>query len=80
MCDEPPEVRNKTRIPRITSLNQDSIGSPRQNNKTKKRKRKKGEIKGIQTEKKTKQSLFEDDIMLYIENLGILFFMKQLFS
>ena len=29
MYDEPSEIRNKTRMPSITSLNQDSIGNPR---------------------------------------------------
>ena len=45
----------------LTTLNQQSFGSPSQNREEK-------EIKGIQIRKEVKLSLFADDMILHIEN------------
>ena len=58
-----PKVRNKTRVPTLTTTIQHSLGSFSHSNQRKK------EIKGIQIGKEeVKLSLFADDMILYIEN------------
>ena len=58
-----PKVRNKTRVPTLTSTIQHSFGSFSHSNQKEK------EIKWIQTGKEeVKLSLLADDMILYIEN------------
>ena len=58
-----PKVRNKTRVPTLTTTIQHSFGSFGHSNQSRKRK------KGIQIGKEeVKPSLFADDMILYIEN------------
>ena len=58
-----PKVRNKTRVPTLTTIIQHSFGSFGHSNQSEK------EIKGIQIGKEeVKLSLFADDMILYIEN------------
>ena len=57
------KIRNKTRMPTLTTFIQHNFENPSHSNQRKK------EIKLIQTEKeKVKLSLFADDMMLYTEN------------
>ena len=57
-----PKVRNKTRMPTLTTTVQHSFGSFSHSREEK-------EIKGIQIGKEeVKLSLFADDVILYIEN------------
>ena len=56
------KIRNKARVPTLTTSIQHTFGSPRQSNQRKK------EIKEIKTGKEVKLSLFADDMILYIEN------------
>ena len=57
------KIRNKTRLPTLTTIIQHSSGSPSHSNQRRK------EIKGIQIRKEElKLSLFADDMILYIEN------------
>ena len=58
----PSKIRNKTRVPTLTTTIQHSFGSPSHNSQRRK------EIKGIQIGKEVKFSLFADDLILYIEN------------
>ena len=58
----PPKVRNKTRVPTLTTTIQHSFGSFGHSNQSRK------EIKGIEIGKEAKLSLFADDMILYIEN------------
>ena len=53
-----PKVRNKTRVPTLTSTIQHSFEVIREDK----------EIKGMQIGKEVKVSLFADDMILYIEN------------
>ena len=55
------KIRNKTRIPTLTTIIQHSFGSLSHSNQRRK-------IKGIQIGKEVKLSLFADDMILYIEN------------
>ena len=56
-------MRNKPRMPSLTTPIQHSIGSPSHSNQTRK------EIKGIQIGKEEmKLSLFADDMIVYMEN------------
>ena len=57
-----PKVRNKTRVPTLTTTVQHSFGSFGHSNQREK------EIKGIRIGKEVKLSLFADDMILYIEN------------
>ena len=58
-----PKVRNKARVPTVTTTIQHSFGSFGNSNQRRKRN------KGIQIEKgEVKLSLFADDMILYIEN------------
>ena len=55
-------IRNKTRVPTLTTLIQHSFGNPSYSNQRRK-------IKGIQIGKEeVKLLLFADDMILYIEN------------
>ena len=54
------KIRNKTRVPILTTTIQHSFGIFSHN--------KEEEIKGIQIGKEVKLSLFADDMILYIEN------------
>ena len=57
------KIRNKTRVPTLTTSIQNSTGSPSHNNQPEK------EIKSIRIGKEqVKQSLFVDDMILHIEN------------
>ena len=57
------KIRNKTRVPTLTTTIQHSFGSFGYSNQSRK------EIKGIQIGKEeVKLSLFADDMILYIEN------------
>ena len=57
-----PKVRNKTRVPTLTTTIQHSFGSFDHSNQSRKR-------KGIQIGKEeVKLSLFADNLILYIEN------------
>ena len=59
----PTKIRNKTIMPTFTTSIQRSIGSPSHSNQTRKRN------KGIEIGKEeTKLSLFEDDMIVYMEN------------
>ena len=59
----PSKIKNRTRMPTLATLTQQSCGSPSHTNQRRK------EIKGIQIGKEeVKLSLFADDMMLYIEN------------
>ena len=56
-------IRNKTRMPALTTFIQHSIGSPSHSNQTNKQK------KGIQiAREEVKLSLYADDMILHIEN------------
>ena len=57
-----PKVRNKTRVPTLTTAIQHSYGSFSHSNQRRKRK------KGIQIGKEVKLLLFAYDMILYIEN------------
>ena len=57
-----PKVRNKTRMPALATTIQHSFGSLATAIRVEK------EIKGIQSGKEVKFSLFADDMILYIEN------------
>ena len=58
-----PKVRNKTRVPTVTTTIRHSFGSFGHSNQSRK------EIKGIQIGKEeVKLSLFANDMILYIEN------------
>ena len=60
-----PKVRNKRRVPTLTTTIQHTLESFSHSNQRKKKK----EIKGIQIGKEeVKLSLFADDTILYIEN------------
>ena len=59
-----PKVRNKTRVPTLTTTIQRSFRSFSHSNQ----RRKKKKIKGIQIGKEVKLSLFADDMILYKEN------------
>ena len=54
-------MRNKTRLPTVTTIIQHSFGSVSHSNQRRKR-------KGSQIAKEVKLSLFADDMILYIEN------------
>ena len=54
-------MRNKTRLPTLTTIIQHSFGSVSHSNQRRK-------IKGIQIGKEVKLSLFADDMILYTEN------------
>ena len=56
-------IRNKTRVPNLTTTIQHSFGSPSHNNQRRKRN------KGNPDWKRSKLSLFADDMILYVENL-----------
>ena len=58
------KVRNKTRVPTLTTTIQHSFGSFSDSTAIREEK----EIKGIQIGKEVKLSLFADDMILYIEN------------
>ena len=58
-----PKVRNKTRVPTLTSTIQDSFGSFSHSNQRRKRNKRNPDWK-----RKVKLSLFADDMILYIEN------------
>ena len=58
----PPEIRNKTRVPTLTTTIQHSVGSVATAIRAEK------EVKEIQIGKEVKLSLFADDMILYIEN------------
>ena len=59
----PPKIRNKTRVPTLTTTIQHSFGSFGHRNQSRKK------IKGIQIGKEeVKLSLFADDVILCIEN------------
>ena len=58
----PPKIRNKTRVSTFTIIIQHSSGSSSYSNQRRKK------VKGIQTRKEVKFSLFADDVILYIEN------------
>ena len=57
-----PKVRNKTRVPTLTTTIQHSFGILATAIREEK------QIKGIQIGKEVKLSLFADDMILYIEN------------
>ena len=58
----PPKIRNKTRVSTFTSIIQHSSGSPRYSHQ----RRKRNERNPVQ--KRSKLSLFADDMTQYIEN------------
>ena len=57
-----PKVRNKTRVPTLTTTIQHSFGSFGHSNQSRKRNKRNPDLK------KVKLSLFADDMILYIEN------------
>ena len=57
-----PKVRNKTRVPTLTTTIQHIFGSFSHSKQAEK------EIKGIRIGKEVKLSLFADDMIIYIEN------------